>query len=258
VRGTCEENRAYVQKSGKWADDPKADTAIEGSFWEWGEIPQEQQGQRTDLGVALEMLQDGASVMRIIQANPDMIRYRSHLEQTRQEIIFERFRHTWRDLEVTYIYGLTGLGKTRYVMEKYGYDDVCQITDYQQRGCFDKYQGEDVLLLDEFLDSFRIQTLNNYLDGYPFMLPCRYANKVACYTKVYIISNIRLEFQYPNVKAENPDIWDTFIRRIHKVMVFHAPGKFDTFTTKDYFNPPPYPALDTWQEITDDSGDLPF
>ena len=32
TRGTAAENRAYVEKSGKWADDPKADTSVPGKI----------------------------------------------------------------------------------------------------------------------------------------------------------------------------------------------------------------------------------
>ncbi len=55
----------------------------------------------------------------------------------------------------------------------------------------------------------------NYLDGYPVELPCRYANKQACYTKVYILSNIPFEQQYPNIQAEQPETWLALKRRIH-------------------------------------------
>ena len=34
VRGTAEENRAYVQKSGKWENDKKGDTRIDGTFFD--------------------------------------------------------------------------------------------------------------------------------------------------------------------------------------------------------------------------------
>ena len=57
----------------------------------------------------------------------------------------------------------------------------------------------------------------NYLDGYPVELPCRYANKVACYTKVYLVSNIPLDEQYPNVQQNEPESWKAFNRRIHEV-----------------------------------------
>lgn len=34
--GTAVENRAYIRKDGKWAEDEKADTSIAGTFEEWG------------------------------------------------------------------------------------------------------------------------------------------------------------------------------------------------------------------------------
>ena len=59
-----------------------------------------------------------------------------------------------------------------------------------------------------------------YLDGYPVEFPARYVNKQACFTKVYLISNIDLKAQYPNVQREEKRSWDAFIRRIKTVQVF--------------------------------------
>jgi hypothetical protein len=227
--------RAYVEKSGKWEDDDKSETSIEGTFEEWGDVPVESQGKRTDWDVAYEMLEDGNDVLTVINAQRHLMRYRTTLEQVRQELIAKEFRNIFRKLEVTYIQGATGLGKSRYVMEKYGYGNVCQVTGYQH-GCFDKYQSEDVLILDEFAYGFKIQDMNNYLDGYPLMLPCRYANKVACYTKVYIISNIPLELQYPSVRIDNPAVWNALMRRINKVLLFYDIGEYDSFTTEEYLD----------------------
>lgn len=253
--GTSEENRAYVQKSGKWAEDEKADTSIPGTFEEWGVLPTENPGQRTDWDIALAMLEDGHSAMDVIRSQTHLMRYRTTLEQVRQELIAEQFRDTFRILETTYIYGATGLGKTRFVMERYGYENVCQITGYQH-GCFDKYQSEDVIVFDEFSSSLKIQDMNNLLDGYPLMLPCRYANRVACFTKAYIISNIPLEYQYANVRVETPTIWNAFIRRINKVVHFTGENQYDEMTTKEYFSPR-QKVLEGWTEIKD-TGDLPF
>lgn len=218
-------------------------------------LPTEKPGQRTDWDIALAMLEDGHSAMDVIRSQTHLMRYRTTLEQVRQELIAEQFRDTFRILETTYIYGATGLGKTRFVMEQYGYENVCQITGYQH-GCFDKYQSEDVIVFDEFSSSLKIQDMNNLLDGYPLMLPCRYANRVACYTKAYIISNIPLEYQYANVRVETPTIWNAFIRRIHKVVHFTGENLYDEMTTKEYFSPR-QKALKGWTEI-EDTGDLPF
>ena len=93
--------------------------------------------------------------------------------------------------------------------------NVFRITDYLHP--FDLYKGQDVILFDEFRSSLKIQDMLNYLDGYPLELPCRYANKIACYTKVYLISNISLESQYMNIQLDSPETWDAFLRRIHTV-----------------------------------------
>ncbi|HHY52469.1 MAG TPA: hypothetical protein GX499_04400 [Clostridiales bacterium] len=257
AEGTARQNRDYIFKEGKWENDEKHGTKVPGTQEEWGELPPDQPGHRSDFDRAFEMLESGCSVMEVIREMPPLLRYKSMLEQTRQELLAERFRHEFRLLDVTYIFGSTGLGKTRYVMEKYGYENVCQITGYQH-GCFDKYRGEDVMLFDEFHSSLKIQDMLNFLDGYPLELPCRYANRVACFTKVYIISNIPLELQYPNIRTETPSVWDAFIRRIHQVMVFYASNQYDEFTTKEYLNHTSNSYSNTtWKEVNND-GDMPF
>ena len=90
---------------------------------------------------------------------------------------------------VTYIYGKTGCGKTRSIYEKHGAKNICRITNYKgSRGInFDSYSSlHDVLVFEEFHSQVPIGDMLNYLDIYPIMLPCRYNDKVACYTKVYI------------------------------------------------------------------------
>ena len=90
----------------------------------------------------------------------------------------------------------------------------------------------------------------NYLDGYPLMLPCRYANRQACYTKVYLISNVPLENQYRGVQMDEPLTWKAFLRRIHHVVEYTAEG----------CNAEPVPvqeALPGFTEINEDEG-LPF
>lgn len=85
---------------------------------------------------------------------------------------------------------------------------------------WDTYEGQNVVVLEEYSSSFQIQKLLNYLDGYPLKLEARYSDKTACYTKLYIISNISLEEQYPNIRDEQREVWKAFLRRINKVMYF--------------------------------------
>ncbi len=144
------------------------------------------------------------------------------IEQVRQTLKAQRFSTEFRQLDVTYIWGPTGTGKTRGVMEKYGYDKVCRVTDYDHP--FERYNGEDIIVFDEFRSQLRISDMLNYLDGYPLMLPCRYANRQACYTKAYLISNVALDQQYRNIQIEEPNTWAAFRRRIHHVVEYTAEG----------------------------------
>lgn len=232
ANGTSEENRAYVEKSGKWADDEKADTVIPGTFEEWGELPIERQGERTDLAVLYQYIKDGLSNFEIMEQNPDFLLNLEKIERARQAVREQQYRDTFRQLETTYIFGRTGTGKTRGVMEKYSYSGVYRVTDYIHP--FDSYAGEDVLLLDEFNSQFKIQSLLNYLDGYPLNLPCRYANRVACYTKVYIISNLSLSKQYTDIQYHSPATFEALLRRIHKVVHYTDANQFIEYKTADY------------------------
>jgi len=248
ARGTVQQNRDYIAKSGKWADDTKSDTSVPGTFEESGEPPEEPgQGARTDLVILYQMLKDGMSNYEIIEANPDYMLALDRIERVRQMLREEQYRETFRQLEVTYIWGNTGLGKSRYVMEKYGYSEVYRVTDYEHP--FDTYGGQDVLLLEEYGSNFKVRDLLNFLDGYPLMLPCRYANRVACFTKVYIISNIDLSSQYPNIQHEDESTWRALLRRIGRVVEYQSNGPpIDHGNALDYIYPPPTPVPDWVRE----------
>ena len=91
------------------------------------------------------------------------------------------------------------------------------------------------------------------LDGYPLALPARYANRQACYTTVYIISNIDLSQQYKNVQETEPATWKAFLRRIHHVVEQNRDKPpTDHGPALDYIFPPPKPTPDWVREIEND------
>jgi len=231
-RGTAENNRQYVFKEGKWADTNKAETNLKDTHWEWGEIPIERAGSRTDLAELYELIQDGFSNAEIIEQNPDNILFLQHIDRTRKAILEEQFKANWRDLDVTYISGPTGTGKSRYVMEKHGYENVFRITDYLHP--FDSYRQQNIIVFEEFSSSLKIQDMLNYLDGYPLELPSRYSNKQATFTKVYIISNLPLRKQYETIQLEKLEVWKAFLRRIKKVLLIEKQGVHKEFTIDEF------------------------
>lgn len=260
AKGTIQENRAYVQKSGKWANDPKADTKVPGTFEESGEPPPEEPGQgaRTDIAEIYRQIDEGMTNAEIMAANPDSAKYISLMDRVRQEVLADRFKNQWRDLTVTYLFGKTGSGKTRSIMEKFGYENVFRATNYQNP--FDTYKGQDVIIFEEFRSSLPLADMLKYLEGYPVMLPCRYADKVACYTQVFLISNIPLEDQYPNIQHEEKESWLALLRRIGKVVEYQATGPpIDHGPALEYIYPPPPPVPEWVREAEEaEQGELPF
>lgn len=214
-RATCQENRDYVFKEGKWLNDKKADTNLRDTHYEFGELPVERQGARSDLADLYDMIRSGMTNAEIFADSPQYILQADKIDRARNSIAQDKYKNDWRTLDVTYIWGAPGTGKTKSVMEKYGYSNVCRVTNYKNP--FDHYEAQDIILFDEFRSSLPIQDMLNYLDGYPCPLPARYSDKMAAYTKVYIISNIPLDKQYPNVQKEEPDTYKALLRRIHHV-----------------------------------------
>lgn len=220
ARGTHQENRDYIRKEGKWAEDAKHETNLPDTFEENGALPDEPQKRQKDSEVILEMLANGATNAEILRAFPTSMNRLQHIDAARQTLLEEEYRRTFRNLQVCYIWGKTGVGKTRGVMEQYGYENVYRVTNYQHP--FDSYAGQDVILFDEFRSSLPISDMLKYLDGYPVMLPCRYADKVACFTRVYLVSNIPMEAQYPNVQVEETETWQAFRRRFQEIYELSA------------------------------------
>lgn len=233
--GTCVQCRDYVLKEGKWKGTEKSTTSVPGTTEEWGELPSEHQGQKPELAILYDYIKSGMSNYDIVEKNPDYLFDTDRCDRIRLIIKQEEYKEVFRQLEVNYIFGKTGSGKTRGVMEHYGYGSVFRITDY--KNSFDTYLGENVIIFEEFNSSLKIQDMLVYLDGYPCKLPARYSDKIACFTKIYILSNIPLEKQYPNVKDENFPTWQAFIRRIHKVVWYKSETEIINYdSTDEYFN----------------------
>ena len=214
AKGSHRENRDYIRKEGRWLDDAKHETNLPETFEESGALPIERDKRELVSSEILSLIQSGSSNAEILVQYPSAMNRLQHIEAARQTLLEECYSNQWRDLEVTYLWGKTGVGKTRSIMEKYGYSRVYRVTNYDHP--FDDYKGQDVILFEEFRSSLPIQDMLKYLDGYPLMLPCRYSNKAACFTKVYLVSNIPLSAQYPNVQVSEPETYRAFCRRINQ------------------------------------------
>ena len=171
LRGTMAEARSYLLKNGKWEDTEKAETTVEGTFEEWGELPQEKgHGHRSDLEQMMEMVKEGYTDLEIIEAIPGMVDKVTTVQRYRQLVIEER-AHEFRRMTVYYCYGKTGAGKTRGVYEMYKEDlsSVYTVNSYPGNfnGIFDGYDPARtrVLVLDEYRSGLPFNLLLALTDG---------------------------------------------------------------------------------------------
>lgn len=245
-KGSVSDNVNYVKKTGKWEnDESKQEKKIEGTFEEYGAQPPDSKGKRSDISELYQMVMDNMTNAEILAQNQDYILQIDKIDKVRTTILTEKYKETVRlDLEVIYISGVTGKGKTRGVLEKNGYANVYRVTDYLHP--FDSYNGQPVIAFDEFRSSLRIKEMLLFCDIYPIELPSRYTNKYACYNKVYIISNWSLEKQYTEVQREDAESWKAFLRRIHKVVAYDKNG-----STEEYESVEAYMERDEYIRIYD-------
>ncbi len=235
-RGSVSDNVNYIKKSGKWElDESKQEKKIEGTFEEYGTQPPDSKGKRSDMSELYQMILDNMTNAEILAINQDYILQIDKLDKIRTTILTERFKETVRlDLEVTYISGATGTGKTRWVLENNGYTSVYRITDYLHP--FDGYACQPVICFDEFRSSLKLKEMLLYCDIYPIELPSRYANKYACYNKIFIVSNWSLEKQFLEIQRKDEESWNAFLRRIHKVVTFDKIGNRTEYNSvKEYY-----------------------
>lgn len=251
-KGSVSDNVNYVKKTGKWEnDDSKQEKKIEGTFEEYGTQPPDSKGKRSDMSELYQMVIDNMTNAEILAQNQDYILQIDKIDKVRTTILTEKFKETVRlDLEVVYISGATGTGKTRGVLEKNGYANVYRVTDYLHP--FDSYACQPVIAFDEFRSSLRIKEMLLFCDIYPIELPSRYSNKYACYNKIFIISNWTLEKQYPEIQRDDKETWEAFLRRIGKVIIYDKSGNIKKFdSVKEYLGRSEFKQVD-------DSEELPF
>ena len=209
----------------------KSDTRVSGPY-EIGQFVEER--SRTDISNFIELCQLGASDVEIAKLYPSLyLKSLDKISKIRQSYVGDEFLNKLRDVDVTYIYGLPGTGKTRYIYDNYKFGEFYHTSVYNN-STFDGYNGQDILVLDEFSGKINIELMNRLLDRYPFELPARFANKVACYTKVYIISNFKITELYKDEQSSKKILFDAFLRRVRKIVRFEKNG--DMIVERDNYN----------------------
>lgn len=206
-RGTIEQNRDYVFKQGKWVDSEKGTTALPETQREWGEIPTECKefpSKKSDVMDAInEMIEEGLSPSEIMGMHAG---YCEYADTIKRAYILHKAADVppVRAVRVHYVVGASGSGKTytyKRLCDRYGDADVYLVTDYanDMTAAFDRYQAENVIVMDEFRGNVRFSTFLNLTDKYRCDIHARYVSTMALYSEVYITSVYPPEKLYENL-----------------------------------------------------------
>ena len=201
----------------------KLDTRIEEPF-EIGKFVEMR--KRTDYDEFYAALKSGASDLELFD-NFYQIASTKGVEKIRQErdvFLNSKYENEGRNVVTTYIYGEPGIGKTKSIYKKYGFNNVFRVSRYGKFQ-FNGYKGQKVLLFDEFKGQIDLSWLNQILDMYPLSLEVKGSERIACYDKVFICSNFSFQDLYKEYMNENK-LYDSVYRRVHFIYRVDSNGKF--------------------------------
>lgn len=216
-RGSRQEAYDYVLKAGSRVGEPFSHGTID---------LQDHQGKRSDLEYCHAQIKAGRSVNELMSEDYRTLRYVNALRDL-QSTCRQASIPKYRQVSVAYLYGPPRCGKTRRVTDMYEPGQYCRKISYgTTTDRFDEYDGEEVLILDDFNSGIKdISVLLNALDGHYMNLPARYRDSPAAYTTVWIIANIPLERQYRELKQSAPEQWNAFVSRIGMYIRMDGDGK---------------------------------
>lgn len=190
----------------------KSDTRIAGPWWSSEPFKtsvigkgSSGQGRRTDITALRRAIQDGKTPDDImlddrlspLMASSSVMKY---VDRLFISVNAQRWSREQRDIQVYYIWGETGSGKTRYVYDHYPPSDI-YVAHMGARDPFSNYKFQKVLVLDEFRSQTPLSELLMMLDRYPYEIDKRYENTWAAWNEVYILSNWSMDAQY----RDSPD-----------------------------------------------------
>lgn len=225
--GNSLENRAYCEKSGKWADNKdKLETIQDNSFYEEGKIPETEQQENNPLErQILEDLKDGLSVKDIIEKNPKLWHKKKQLDDIAYMYLVDKYSSECRDVVVTFISGSTNVGKTTFVYNLMkDAKKVFRMYNYRNKNAlFDGYDSlnHSCILIDEYVGQIEIPELNIYIGSHPVtQAPARFQGKLITAKYIFICSNLDFSKIYSYEKVYEPSIYSAFERRVHNIWRF--------------------------------------
>jgi hypothetical protein len=172
----------------------------EGDFLEEGQPSQ--QGKRTDLGNAVDLLKEGGLKAVALEHPETFVKFSRGFQALENQLT--SFRSVDEPPKVFWITGETGCGKTRQVVRLEGSDPDSVWFSNDELKWFDGYRGQRVVCLDDFRgNQCKFAFLLRLLDRYPLRVPIKGDFVPWKPEKVYITSTLAPHECYPNLKGRD-------------------------------------------------------
>ncbi|EFN98262.1 hypothetical protein SMSK564_1424 [Streptococcus mitis SK564] len=190
----------------------------------------------------LDMLYDGLLTLEEIESELTGSQYAKAstrlkaVAEKRQERLgrefLNRMKYEQKTKQVVYIYGESGLGKTRLAKTYAENKNTSYFVTGSSRDPFQSYQNQETIIIDELRpDSFRYDDLLKILDPYNFdvFLPSRYIDKALTAELIFITSPYSPKELYDNFQtSKRIDRFDQLERRIQTAILVEKDNIFYT------------------------------
>jgi len=222
-------HRAHLEPSRGTFDQREAYCSKGGDFWSNGSKPTVTQGTRSDISRFIEAVQtsglDGAALSHpetFVRMSSGAMRYWDILQSSRQPPAGKK--------EVIWVYGPTGSGKTRFVMDLFLEPRDLWVSGRTLKW-WNGYENQAYVLFDDFRRDFcTFHELLRILDRYPMTVEVKYGYRSTSWIKkIYITSCF-----HPREVYDTREDLEQLMRRID-VVWFANDGLFEDVSTRtDY------------------------
>lgn len=200
ARAHLEPRRGNHEQAVQYIKGPHNNKPKNAQFEERGDHPA--QGKRNDLlelhaevrkGRSRDDMLDDTSLVEVRAKYP---RYERELREDVAKRIARQMQDDGIIPIVTVLWGPTGTGKTRYVFDRHPTKDVSKHVSRKPMW-WDGYDGQSIILLDEYDGQLDFRELLQLLDRYTFHMPIKGGFTWRRCTHIYITANTPPEMWYP-------------------------------------------------------------
>jgi len=249
--GTRERARAYCMKGSQthaeWNESHEAGAhyGVDSDIHELGVWNEHGAGNRSDLKELTDALLEGKSMAEVSLINPStwVRNYRGLAAFEAMHVVIP----TMREVKVLLFYGPSGFGKTYKALEMY---PKLFKKPIGKALWFDGYNGEEVVLIDEFKGQYALTDMLQILDRYTCAVEIKGGHVTLSCSTIILTTTVHPSTMYPDKDGvpygNRTGSYAELQRRITKVRLFTAYEQSHILNSSDrrsFFNTPGWTYL---------------